>query len=449
MLKSVLIVLYLLPVAAQAQSGDLSPWQSANINWRAESGTQLTVLAEKQVSFEVVKSKLHIFEQLTGIKVGYLSVEESKMRQLRDRDLASGGGVYDVVPFGITFLGRAYENEWLEPLEPYLNNETKTDASWYNIKDFSDNSMALCTVNETLLTLPFDFTAPVFLYRKDWFKQFNIDVPDTYEDVVTMKVALQKALDQAGMVDSYAFATRTLRGAGLNTWTVIPAIRAYGGNILDASLTPVYNSPEAVEALSIYRDMVVGYGNPPNSEYLNFHEIRSLFSQGKLGAAILGSHYPNTIDAPALSSVWNKWAMAKTPRGPKGRETSPWVWAFGINKNSKHKNAAWLFVQWVTSASTAAILNHGGFPARRTVWKMAPFVKPQDTGLNDTINWVFNHGTPSRIQSGMSVFPQVGGVASNAFSQIFFGANVKKSLDRSVAESKIIMQKHKKAGSVQ
>lgn len=304
-------------------------------------------------------------------------------------------------------------------------------------------------MNGMLLTLPFDFTAPIFLYRKDWFQRFNIDVPDTFEDVVAMKATLQKALDQADMEGSYAFASRTLRGAGLNTWTVIPTIRAYGGSILDETLTPVYNSKEAIAALTVYRDMVVGYGNPPNSEYLGFHEIRSLFSRGKLGAAILGSHYPNTIDAPGLSPVWNKWAMTKMPRGPKGRETSPWVWAFGINKNSKHKNAAWLFVQWVTSASTAVILNHGGFPARRSVWGVKPFAKPQSTGFNDTVNWVSKHGTPARIQSGMSVFPQVGDIASNAFSQIFFGADIKKSLDRSVAEAEKIIQQHKESERVQ
>lgn len=443
------LVLLMLGAPGYGQSYDLRPWQKANINWRAYENTHLTVLAEKQRSFEIIRPHLHLFEALTGIKVGYLSVEEAAMRRLRDRDLATGGGVYDVVPFGIAFLGRAHQNHWLEPLLPYLTDASKTDAAWYNIDDFSANSLNLCTVDETLLTLPFDFTAPAFLYRKDWFERFGISVPATYEELVAMKVKLQRALDNAGIENSYAFATRTLRGAGLNTWTVIPVIRAYGGNILDDTLTPVYNSPEAIAALSVYRSMVVGFGNPPNSQYLSFHDIRELFQQGRLGSAILGSHFPHAIDTKELSPVWDKWAMATIPAGPKGKETSPGVWAFGINKHSKHKNAAWLFVQWVTSADTAMILNHGGFPARRSVWKTEAFASPAHTGLTNTVNWIFDHATPASIQAGMPEFPEVGELASNAFSQIFFGADIKQSLDRSVLEAKKVMQKRRLNNTVE
>jgi multiple sugar transport system substrate-binding protein len=270
---------------------DLAAWNDAKVDWKKFQGTQLTVLADAQPAFVALKPYLPVFESLTGIKVGYITVEQSEMRKRREVDLISKGGVYDVVPIGVTFLGQAYKNNWLTPLEPYLNNTQLTDPDWYKFDDLSTNSLRLCTIEKTLLSVPFDFSAPVLFYRKDLFTKFNIQVPSTYQEMVTAKKQLQQAMDNAGMQGVYAFASRTRAGAGLNTWTVIPAIRSYGGSILDSNNRPVFNSPEAVQALETYRDMVTGYGNPPNSQLLHFYEIRQQFREGKLAAAFLASHF--------------------------------------------------------------------------------------------------------------------------------------------------------------
>ena len=106
------------PLSAPTTHFDLSPWQQANINWRQFAGSQLSVLADAQPAFMALRPYLPLFEQLTGIWVGYQNVEQDEMRQKRRLDLASGGGIYDIVPIGITSLGEAYENGWLEWLDP-------------------------------------------------------------------------------------------------------------------------------------------------------------------------------------------------------------------------------------------------------------------------------------------------------------------------------------------
>ncbi len=89
-------------LAAEGSLPDLSPWQRAGINWRQFEGSNLSVIADKQRSFRKLKPLLPIFEELTGIKVGFLLVEQEEMRANRELDFSSKAGVYDVVPVGTT-----------------------------------------------------------------------------------------------------------------------------------------------------------------------------------------------------------------------------------------------------------------------------------------------------------------------------------------------------------
>ncbi|WP_315982081.1 extracellular solute-binding protein [Aliamphritea spongicola] len=161
----VLLVWSSLPVSATAAASqpDVSPWQNAQINWRQFSGTTLSVLANTQPAFRALEKKLPYFEQLTGIKVGFHVLPQARMREVRRVDLAAGAGIYDVVPIGISYLGEAHRNGWLEPLQPYFDDPQLTDACWYDLADITPGSLALSSIDGEMLALPFDFCPRVFL----------------------------------------------------------------------------------------------------------------------------------------------------------------------------------------------------------------------------------------------------------------------------------------------
>ena len=419
----------------------LSNWQQADIDWRAYQGSHINVLADQQPAFMALKPYLPVFEELTGIDVGFHALEQSKMRHRRSKDLEKGLGLYDVLPMGVTFLGQAHKNNYIEPLTPYLDNPKLTDKSWYKIDDISPNSLALCQINGTLLSLPFDFSAPIFFYRKDLFDKFKIKVPNTYEELIQTKIALQKAIDLTPeLIGMTAFASRTLPGAGLNTWTVLPVMRAYGAKIITKQGQAVSNSIEAQKSIQVYRDLVVGYGNPANSRTLHFYEIRKLFKEGKLASAFIASHFYNEIDTLDESDIWDKWEAAPLPMGPNARETSPWAWAFTINAQSKNKLAAWLFIQWATSAQTASLLSTGGSPPRQQIWQEQLFTLVNKPGFNATMLWVFEHATPAHIQSGIAQFPAIGEIISHAYSQIFYGADIHQTLNNSNDKITVVLE---------
>lgn len=417
----------------------LNTWQAAQIDWRQFSGTTLTVLGDAQGVFQSLRPLLPAFEQLTGIQVGLILIQQEEMRKKLRTDLSSGGGIYDVVPEGITDLGEAYQAGWLEHLQPYLDDRSITDPVWFNYADFSPKVISLCQVDGQLLALPFDFSAPVFFYRKDLFDKYQIDVPDTYADVLTMKQKLQAALDADGVTDIDVFTARTTVGAGDNTWTIIPVIRAYGGEMFDAQWRPTFNSPQAVQALSVYRDMVTGYGSPSESRTQHFVEQRQLFRDGKLASGIFAAHIFAYLNDPAHSQIVGKWDAAPPPQGPAGRFTSPWAWAFAINAQSKNKRAAWLFMQWAASKETALLLGEGVGPARNSVWNPEYAKKLNAPGLASAYQWIFANGVNSPFQMGVAEFPAAGLVASKAFSEIFYGAPVAATLNQAANKAESIM----------
>lgn len=427
------------PPAAVAPAFDLAPWQAAQIDWRQFAGSQLTVLGDAQGAFQALRPLLPAFEQLTGIKVGLILIQQEEMRKKLRTDLSSGGGIYDVVPEGITDLGEAKQAGWLEPLEPYLADRRITDPVWFNYPDFSAKVISLCQVDGQLLSLPFDFSAPVFFYRKDLFAKYKIAVPDTYQDVVAMKHKLQAALDADGVKGIDAFTTRTTVGAGDNTWTIIPAIRAYGGEMFDPQWRPTFNSPQAVQALNVYRDMVTGYGSPAESRTQHFVEQRQLFRDGKLASGIFASHIFAYLNDPAHSQIVGKWDAAPPPQGPAGRFSSPWAWAFAMNAQSKNKQAAWLFMQWAAAKETAQLLGEGVGPARQSVWTPAYVGKLNAPGLAVAYQWIFASGVNSAFQMGVPEFPEAGLVASKAFSEIFYAAPVAATLNEAAAKAEVIM----------
>ena len=226
----------------------------------------------------------------------------------------------------------------------------------------------------------------------------------------------------------HAFASRTLPGAGLNTWTVLPVMRAYGAQVIDEQNMSVFNSTETAQSLRVYRDLATGYGNPDNSRLLHFYEIRRLFKQGKLASAFLASHFYNEIDTAEESNIWNKWEAAPLPAGPIARETSPWAWAFAINsKSNKKMRLGFLFNGRQASKRHHYLVLAAHRPEKKCGTKSC-LLSVNKPGFNKQCYGYLSMPQPDRLQAGMVEFPVIGEIISQAFSQIFYGADINQSI---------------------
>jgi multiple sugar transport system substrate-binding protein len=146
--------------------------------------------------------------------------------------------------------------------------------------------VAAYTWEDNLYAMPDRGGALILYYNKDMFDKAGIAYPTKDWTWTEFLDAAQKLTVRNGdVVDVYGFAA----GDWWPWW--MSFIYMNGGAVLDASNKPVVNSPEAVEAMKFYNDLVYEYKVSPSAEdYANMGQSSPdpLFAQGKVAMSMTG-----------------------------------------------------------------------------------------------------------------------------------------------------------------
>ncbi|BER92649.1 sugar ABC transporter substrate-binding protein [Atrimonas thermophila] len=422
---------------------ELAAFKEAKIDWRQFEGTAISVLSIPHAYGLALEPYIPEFEKLTGIRVNLEFLGEDELRRKRTIDLSMGTGLYDVMSVGLSIIPQYAQAGWLADLKPYISNPLLTDDAWYNYEGIGAPFRKWNTTEDgRVMAIPGNFSGPIFWYRTDIFDKYGFVPPDTWEELIDLKKKLQEKLDADPEYQNvYAFCTRGWTGPGANTWTICPVIYDYGGRIFDENMKAVFNSTEAVKALEVYREAQVGYGNPPGSEGIDMYTMVDMFAAGNLASMFAGIDHIVFIGDPQKSKVVDVWDASIPPRGPAGRYSSLWTWSFGINYASRHKEPAWLFVQWATSKPVQERMGPLGTPTRLELWTTEPFQKLKQKGWIKAAMWYVENGTVT--EPLIPEFREVGEAMSVAFSKILRGEPIKESLDEAVAKVDEIIAKRR------
>ena len=138
------------------------------------------------------------------------------------------------------------------------------------------------------------------------------------------------------------------------TFLFLPWVLQNGGNI------DKLDSPESIEALAFWTDLVnKGYA-PKSAVTDGFAEIYTQFTTGKAGMMISGTWNVNSIpkDAPDLNWMVATLPYSKQPASSLGGEN----WA--MMANGKQPDGAWEFLKFVTDVELwdQAYRLHGLYP---------------------------------------------------------------------------------------
>jgi len=422
--------------ALGASDKDLQPYLEANIDWKQFEGKSINVLSLPHAYLKVLNENIDIFERLTGIKCNMAILGEDEMRRKRSIDLSTGAGMYDVILTGLSIFPQFSKAGWIKPLNEYVDDPSLTDKQWYNLAGISPGGRAANSSNNLLLAMPVEVAGPIMFYRTDILEKYGLEPPKTWEEIAAWKTKLQPQLDSDPEYKGvFAFCSRAKRGAGNNTWTISPCIRSYGGHYFDKQWKPVFNSPEAVKALDIYKAAQTGYGNPQGSEAIDFYDLADLLASGKLACAIAGNSWIVILNDPNESKVYGKWDATYMPMGTEAkRYTSYWTWALSINYKSQKPKPAWLFIQWATSEPTMKLVGSRALLSRTILWDTLPsFTELKEKGWLKASKWTVEPNIPE--------FREIGEVISVAFSDILLDKPTKETLDKAAKEVEKIMEK--------
>jgi len=322
---------------------------------------------------------------------------------------------------------------WYEDLNPYVNDPAQTSPD-YNFDDFLPGTITFETIQDALIGIPIQLEVEMLFYRKDLFDAAGLTAPKTLEE---LEAAAQALHDPDN--DIFGFASRGRKAAAVTMFSNY--LYNYGANWLDESRNPTINSPEAVDALTYYGNLIKNYG-PPGSVNNHWNEVVALFQQGRVAMFTDASVFYANVENPDASTVAGKVGYAPFPAGPE--DNTYWLsgWGLSMGASSKNKGAAWYFIQWATSPEIAMRTQIEGkvAGARQSVWdsEESKSTFPADW----TEAYVLSSSNANRPDRPPVVaVSEVRDAIGNAIVAAIEGQDVKAAADAAAAEMKDIMAK--------
>jgi multiple sugar transport system substrate-binding protein len=254
----------------------------------------------------------------------------------------AGGLAPDVIFVSAENLADFYPRNLLEPLTGYLK-----EHSQINWDDFYPTLMKWYTVRGDLYVLPRDI-APVCVlyYNQKAFDEAKLPYPKddwTVQEFLNDAVKLTKR-DAKGNTTQWGF---------VDDWAMPEVwIYALGGGFVDDPHNPtryIITQPESVAGIQFRADMINKYKVMPSPA--------SLSQQGGVGTSDM---FVSGTAAMFLSGIWKtpmfrgiknfKWDVVMSPQvsGAK-RAVVGGSSGYGIVSTSKHKQAAWQLISFLSS----------------------------------------------------------------------------------------------------
>ncbi len=283
------------------------------------------------------------FEAETGIKANIDVVGQDVFENRITLTFTGGTGDIDVVHTPVIQVQRWIQAGWLQPM-------TDAVAEMPGAADILAGPLGAYNVNGDQWALPFFAGVGLMSYREDVLEAAGVGVPETWAEM--LEIAPKISNDEHA-----AIALRAVPGQGFNMFIFPMVMRAYGGSFFadyeGGDLTPAINSPENVEALKVYVELINEYG-PEGAGNFNFAEVNAAAQNGQIVFAVEGTGIISQIVDPDKSRFAENTGIALPPGGPAGRSPAIGVHGMGIPASAANPDLAAKFIEWAVSAETVS-----------------------------------------------------------------------------------------------
>ncbi len=296
------------------------------------------------------------FTEATGIELEWVILEENILRQRVTQDIATSGGQFDVMTIGMYEAPIWAERSWLVSLDD-LPEE-------YDINDILPAMRAGLSFEDSLYAAPFYGESSMVMYRTDLMEAAGLEMPEepTWDDIAA---AAEAMTDRDNGINGICMRGRA--GWGENMAFITTVANSFGARWFDEDWNAQLDSPEWLEAVTFYNDLIQNYG-PSGAANNGFNENLTLFQQGRCGmwidATVAASFVTNPNDSTVADSVG--FALAPNREGLDKRANWLWAWALAIPASTQQQEAAMEFINWATSKEYLELV------AEREGWANVP-----------------------------------------------------------------------------
>jgi sorbitol/mannitol transport system substrate-binding protein len=290
-----------------------------------------------------------------GIKVKFVTLDENTLRDQVTKDVAAGGGQFDVVMIGPNDIPTWSKNGWIKDLTSDASDPN------YDVNDIIKPVRDALSADGKLYAVPFYGESSFLMYRKDLLKAAGQTMPanPTWDQVAAIA---EKLNNPAKGVSGICLRGKT--GWGENLAPLNTVVNTFGGQWFNTNWDPQLTADPFKQAVNFYVDLIKKAGERGAAND-GFNECLNNMEQSKSAMWYDATVAASTLDAPP-SPIAGKLGFAPAPVVKTSAAGWLWAWALAIEGSSKHQDAAWQFMNWATSK------DYVKYDAQKNGWAAVP-----------------------------------------------------------------------------
>ncbi len=333
-------------------------------------GTRLKVVTQASAASTIIGLwAKEEFTALTGIDVDWETATFDQVLAKTAQDTligtTDGAGLADVYQWDQAWLGR-FANDSM-PIDALL---AKTDLAYpdYNFDDFMPQLVQnIASYQGKKIGVPFDIPIFIMMYRKDIFDELKLKVPTTMTEYMDTVRAIYEAKSGEGIMGTVG---QWKSGHYALQCDATAWMWSHGGAHFGADGQPIYVTDENIAGMEYM--MALGKYMDPGVTGWDWGSQGDAFTQGQAGVFISWGEFFPSFDDSTKSKVAGLVEPADCPREDKlraradcGFDETPGIShqsgsCLALSKYAPNADAAWVFMQWATSADLTARANTQG-----------------------------------------------------------------------------------------
>jgi len=391
-------------------------------------GMTLTLASQNDQFGTVMADLAPKFKDETGITVKVDIMSYPELLTKTTTDFVGHTKGYDLLTMDNVWSGQFAESGYTVDLTEWI----KRDAAEIKLKDIYPVLMqSLGGYKGKQVAFPFAGYANVLAYRTDLFKAAGLKAPQTMEEMVADALKLTDPAKK-----QYGFVANGQKGPAVaQDWMQYNA--EMGGSILGKDGKPALNSPANIKSLTVYKELF-DKAAPPGAADYDWGGREEAFRQGVAAQMQTWSVGAANYGNPDQSKVVGKFDITVSPPGkglPKKYGVGGWGMAINADIDQKRKEAAWLWIKWLTSPAIHKDFNLRGAGSYLRISETHDAELKAKFPFVTVIDEVFAHGD-GEYRPRIPQYPQIQDLLGTAVNAVLIGnTDPKKALDGAQAEA--------------
>jgi multiple sugar transport system substrate-binding protein len=327
---------------------EVAPTATPEPEPEAEAETITVIFPQHEADLSgAFEARVREFEAQSGIKVELIQADWDSIADRVVPEMATGGSAYDVVEFDNGWVAQWCGAGWTTPLDPYME-AGYTDGMIPGLVDL------FSCPDGTVHGFVWNNDTRFFMYNAAKLAEAGFDAPPK---TVGELIEQSKAAQEAGVVE-YGMAPFWEQD-----WSLANELHfwayTFGGEFVDEEGCFLFNKdPNTLAAVEFMIDSLEsGVSNPAGLTY-DQAASQDVFLKG--GSLFYPQAIPGVLayaEDDTISNVVGQIKVAMVPGATPDLSASLTLpEALAIPANSQHKEAAWKYIQFMTSYETNKIL---------------------------------------------------------------------------------------------